>query len=95
MMEESMEYVKMNKQKYGAYRAYERSSTYSLWDAYDKPSCYKERAWEEIEEFCREIGGRGLKMIGWNCCMFSCGFIKDGYFYYFTHVNNFKIYVGE
>ena len=46
----------------------------SLYDVYERPSVYKENAWNEIENDCKAVGGHGLTVTGYNCSFFSTAF---------------------
>ena len=46
----------------------------SLYDVYERPSVYKEYAWNEIENDCKAVGGYGLTVTGYNCSFFSTAF---------------------
>lgn len=55
----------------------------SLYDVYERPSVYKEYAWQEIENDCKAVGGHGLTVTGYNCNFFStCFYVRlDGTLY--------------
>lgn len=78
----------MTKAQRGHYEMYCRSTDYSLYDAYGRFSQAKANAWEYCENLMREKDGRGLKVVGHNCNVFSAGFIfeENGkeYFMYIT-----------
>jgi hypothetical protein len=57
------------------YDMYNRSNEYDIWDAYNRPSYRKERAWEACERDCENHNGYGLKVVGHNTCTFSAGFM--------------------
>lgn len=57
-----------------AYHNYKRSYNYDLYDAYEKPSYAKVRAWRYCVELCERYNGRGLKIVGYNAQTFSVGF---------------------
>lgn len=46
----------------------------NLWDAYERPSIYKVRAWEWCKVACRDDDGGGLCVTGWNCSKFTCAY---------------------
>lgn len=46
----------------------------SLYDVYERPSVYKENAWDEIESDCKAVHGYGLHVTGYNCSFFSTAF---------------------
>lgn len=46
----------------------------SLYDVYERPSVYKENAWNEIESDCKAVHGYGLHVTGYNCNFFSTAF---------------------
>lgn len=51
----------------------------SLYDVYERPSVYKENAWDEIESDCKTVHGYGLKVTGYNCSFFStCFYVRLG-----------------
>lgn len=45
--------------------------------AYTKPSVKKIQAWEYCKMLCEEHNGKGLKVIGHNCNIFSAGFTYE------------------
>lgn len=63
-----------------AYRAasaaYEtpRYLCYDIWEAYEKPSVYKVRAWNRCKELCHSLSGWGLAITGHNSMTFSVVF---------------------
>ena len=59
----------------GNYEAYLRSEKYSLFDAYDRPSIHKERAWLYCRDLCAQCNGYGLKVISKNTFIFTAGFL--------------------
>ena len=58
-----------------AYARYQQSSNYTLRDCYGSYSYAKERAFNYCKELCDKYNGTGLKIIGYNTCGFSCGFV--------------------
>lgn len=44
---------------------------YDIYDAYQKPSVNKARAFAECERLCKEENGKGLCIIGYNSCTFT------------------------
>lgn len=52
-----------------------RRWTYTdIYDAYEKPSVYKVRAWDYCKRLCAEKNGRDLIITGKNCMKFSAVF---------------------
>lgn len=45
--------------------------SYDIYDAYDRPSYNKVRAFNECEKRCKEENGQGLCIIGHNSCTFT------------------------
>ena len=45
-----------------------------IWEAYDRPSAAKVRAWDYCRELCANMGGFDLLISGWNCMQFSVVF---------------------
>lgn len=46
----------------------------SIWQAYDRPSIYKVRAWEWCQTACKENNGYNLCITGWNCSKFTVAY---------------------
>lgn len=58
-----------------AYAYTNRRWTYrTLWEAYDRPSVNKERAWSYCENLCREMKGHDLLISSRNTMVFSVVF---------------------
>jgi hypothetical protein len=52
-----------------------RDWTYeTLWDAYEKPSFAKAKAWKYCVDLCREMGGFDMVISARNCMVFSVVF---------------------
>lgn len=58
-----------------AYSAYLRSDMTDIYHAYAKPSTAKFNAWLYCHNLMMEADGRCLRVIGYNTCTFSAGFI--------------------
>ena len=58
----------------GNISSYDRSTDYSIFDAYDRPSAAKVAAWNDCKALCYECGGYGLKVINHNTFTFTAGF---------------------
>lgn len=82
--------VKPTKQLMSVYDRWSRS-TDDLYDVYNNPSRYKIAAWEEIIDYCKTVGGKGLAVVGASCHVFSCAFMAGDYMYYFTHTRSIKV----
>lgn len=51
----------------------------SLYDVYERPSVYKENAWDEIESDCKTVHGYGLHVTSHNVHLFStCFYVRLG-----------------
>lgn len=60
---------------YAAYAYGNRRWTYTdIFDAYERPSVYKIRAWDYCKRLCEEKGGSDLIITGKNCMKFSACF---------------------
>lgn len=46
----------------------------NIWQAYDRPSSLKVRAWHDCENMCRELDGYGLCITAAGCQTFSVMF---------------------
>ena len=46
----------------------------NIWQAYDRPSNWKVKAWYDCENMCRDCDGFGLCITGANCMTFSVMF---------------------
>lgn len=52
-----------------------RGYTYSdIWEAYDRPSVYKVRAWEYCKQLCADLGGFDMLIASRNTFQFSVCF---------------------
>lgn len=67
----------MTKRENDIYNSYVRSSTTSLFQAYKKPSQAKEHGWWRCRDLCAKFNGYDLKILGYNCFMFSAAFLFD------------------
>lgn len=56
------------------YNNWKRSAYENIWQAYEKPSYNKEKAWSYCKELCRRYAGFGLKVISKNTFVFTAGF---------------------
>ena len=66
---------KVNNCVRNAYRAINSGrAVNSIWQAYNRPSVYKVRAWEWCQTSCREDGGQWLYVTGWNNSKFTCAY---------------------
>lgn len=76
-------------------RAWKLSSCYDIFEAYERPSYNKVRAWETCKKQCEEKNGYGLVITGHNSSFFSAGFMFEQdskkYLQYITHCNDFII----
>lgn len=60
-----------------AYKHYLRSTDYKLSDVYGKYSTLKERAFYYVQQEMEHLNGYDLKIISYNCQMFTCGYLVD------------------
>lgn len=70
----------MTKQERAAFAhviQYERSTNYSLDDCYGRYSSAKIAAWQYCVDLCRKYDGYNLKIITYNCMMFTAGFTYE------------------
>ena len=51
----------------------------SIWQAYERPSVYKVRAWEWCKIACKEDGGDTPWVTGWNSSKFTCAYFCGHY----------------
>ena len=65
----------MNKRQKAIYECYEQSDLYDLYDAYNTTSGAKRRAWWGVNNDMQSVNGWGLKIISYNTCMFSIGYL--------------------
>lgn len=56
----------------------------NIWQAYDRPSARKVKAWHDCENMCRDCDGFGLCITSVNCQTFSVMF-------YFPHPETGKL----
>lgn len=54
--------------------AYENSTMHSLYDAYNKVSDAKLKAWAYCRELCAKYDGFNLKVVSFNTFVFTAGF---------------------
>lgn len=78
------------------YNWYTQKNGYiNIWEAYQRPSEYKCRAWRDIEAMCYRMGGYGLSVLGHNCMKYSAAFkaVEDGIekLFYFTADYDYEI----
>ena len=90
--------AKANKNNYDCKIAYEHYDTWEnsfateLYHVYDNFSGNKARAMDYCKEFCKEVGGQGLRILSHNSNFFSVGFIIEvednkQLFVYHTYAN--------
>lgn len=72
-------------------RAWLRSDTYSLWQAYERCSQAKERAYEYCLSLEREMNGEQGCIAGYNCFYFSFAFKRGNDLVYITHCADYII----
>lgn len=62
------------------YDAYQRSTSYELYDVYGRCSSAKMKAWDYCKELMYKFNGYGLKIISHNGYQFTAGFMfeEDG-----------------
>ena len=62
------------------YDAYQRSTSYELYDVYGTYSAAKAKAWDYCKELMYKFNGYGLKVISANGYQFTAGFMfeEDG-----------------
>ena len=56
------------------FNRYQNSELYTLQNAYNSASANKYRAWNYCKQLLKQNNGYNLKVIGFNCHMFSAGF---------------------
>lgn len=91
-----MQQVKFNKQMQHQYNYYKSKLTHnpiaSIYDAYQKPSYYKVRAFHNCLSIVKEYNGFNFTILGHNCHTFSVGFIciidNKLHFVWITPYNN-------
>ena len=64
----------MNARMENAYRNYNYSDMYELWDAYGRCSQSKRNAWDYCKGLMHKMNGYGLKVISANTFQFTAGF---------------------
>jgi len=66
-----------------------------IYEAYERPSVYKVRAWRDILAFSADIKAQAVYITGANCSQYSAVTIKQTStgreVYYFTAYNNYLI----
>lgn len=72
-------------------RAWLRSDTYSLWQAYDTCSNAKARAYEYCLSLMRELDGSQGRITGASNCFFSYAFKRGNDLVYITHCADYII----
>lgn len=81
----------MTKKNEGLYDNYCRADARTIWDAYDRPSRNKERAYEWCLGDAREHGGYDIRIPSHSCHFFTFAYryMKDGAerMRYHTHAN--------
>ena len=65
----------MNKQEKQIYEKYQMSTYYRLEHCYNKPSMAKIKAYNDIIEECNINNGWHLRIMSYNCQMFTVGYI--------------------
>ena len=71
--------------------AYNRSSIFTLREAYANPSTEKTRADYNCRMMMQEEGGHGYKIIGYNCNFFTVAWISGDALRVETYANSFEI----
>ena len=84
----------MTKRQGEMMRAHARSTNRTIWDAYERPSRKKERAYEECYAEMIRLGGYDGRVVGANSNFFSYAFFyrdKEGKarMKYMTHANDY------
>ena len=78
---------------------YYDSDIYGLDYAYERASVYKYRAERAILDEMNEKGGFGYRILGYNSCTFSCGYIYEEngqkHFVYHTKDNRLDFIIFE
>lgn len=72
-------------------RAWQRSDTCSLWQAYESCSDAKARAYEYCLSLMRELDGSQGRITGHNCFYFSYAFKRGNDLVYITHAGDYII----
>ena len=87
-----MKTINNNTKKAQSYiNAYNRSSIFSLSEAYANPSTEKTRADYNCRMMMQEEGGHGYKIIGYNCNFFTVAWIAGNALRIETVKNSFII----
>lgn len=89
------ENTKFMRQSFAWYMAKRNTMPADIYEAYEKPSIYKVRAWEYCKSLMNEYKGYGLVITGKNCMAFSAGFIGyvDGLKCYFHITKSYDRYM--
>lgn len=94
-----MEIVKSTKALRDAYWKYNKSNYNGIYDAYDRPSYAKVKAWEYCRDLCENLKGSNLKVVGFNMFKFSAGFTfnmdNKKYFMYITDTSDRAVEVED
>ena len=87
-----MKTINNNTKKAQAFiNAYNRSSIFTLREAYANPSTAKTRADYSCRMMMQEEGGHGYKIIGYNCNFFTVAWIAGNALRVETFANSFVI----
>ena len=87
-----MKTINNNTKKAQAFiNAYNRSSIFTLREAYANPSTAKTRADHSCRMMMQEEGGHGYKIIGYNCNFFTVAWIAGNALRVETFANSFVI----
>lgn len=70
----------LTKKQFSIVKRHQSSNLYYLYQCYDRPSWYKQCAYDNCKAKCSKLNGYDFKIIGYNSQMFSIGFyyVKDG-----------------
>ena len=71
--------------------AYNRSEIYNIYQAYEKPSTAKTKADYNCRLMMQSEGGKGYKILGYNCNYFTAGWISGNALRVETFTNSFVI----
>lgn len=82
--------MKISKKAIGANWAYNRSNIDDIWKAYNEPSIYKERAFNDIWYEMHQLGGHDLRITGANCMHFSCAYVLGEKLIYHTYAHRYE-----
>lgn len=87
-----MKTINNNTKKAQAFiNAYNRSSIFTLREAYANPSTAKTNADYSCRMMMQEEGGHGYKIIGYNCNFFTAAWIAGNALRVETFANSFEI----